>query len=178
MNTEIYLRPLPRARLGPLLSVLCLGLFLALPLYAGPRIAVLDFELKDLTLDPNTQEEIERTASIKPMLEKILADLGNYTVVKIDQSSQRNADVAAGYLFDHFDAAAAFGQTLGADYILVGRVHKASFLFVYFMLRMIDTRTERLIGNYICEVKGPQKKLTVKGAECLIDKIDKTLHPD
>ncbi|MGH8550572.1 MAG: DUF2380 domain-containing protein [Methylococcales bacterium] len=171
-------RSSPRARLGPLLSVLCLSLLLASPAYARSRIAVLDFELKDLTLNPNTSEEIERTASIKPMLEKILAQRGDYTIIGISQSSRMNADVATGYLFDHFDVAAEFGRNHGADYILVGRVHKASFLFVYFMLHMIDTRSELLVGNYICEVKGPQKKLTIKGAECLVEKINKTFHPD
>lgn len=171
-------RPGAGARLGPLLSVLCLSLLLAFPLDARTRIAVLDFELKDLTLKPNTSEEIERTASIKPMLEKNLAEREDYTIIGINQSTRINADVATGYLFDHFDVAAEFGRNQGADYILVGRVHKASFLFVYFMLHMIDTRTELLVGNYICEVKGPQKKLTIKGAECLAEKIHKTFHPD
>lgn len=37
--------------------------------HAGTRIAVLDFELNDITSLPNTQEERVRTASIKPMVE-------------------------------------------------------------------------------------------------------------
>lgn len=36
--------------------------------FAEVRIALLDFELKDVTLLPNRPEEIERTASIKPFL--------------------------------------------------------------------------------------------------------------
>jgi hypothetical protein len=34
--------------------------------FAETRIAILDFELKDLTLVPRTPAEINRTASIKP----------------------------------------------------------------------------------------------------------------
>ena len=42
---------------------------LSLPLAAETRIAVLEFDLKDVTLTANTPQEIERTASIKPLLE-------------------------------------------------------------------------------------------------------------
>jgi Protein of unknown function (DUF2380) len=159
-------------------GLLWLNLMAAVPVSAQTRIAVLEFELKDLTLAPYAADEIERTASIHTMLETALEARGDYAMVGIPPSSQESADVATGYLFDHFDAAAELGMNHGADYILVGRVHKASFLFVYFMLHMIDTHTQRLVGNYICEVKGPQKKLTIKGVECLAEEIDKTLHPD
>ena len=36
---------------------------------AGSKIAILEFELKDLTLKPRIPAEIKRTASIKPLLE-------------------------------------------------------------------------------------------------------------
>ena len=166
-----------RARPKHFLCLLWLSLLLCSPVSAQTRIAVLDFELKDLTLDPNTPEEIERTASIKGMLEKILENRGDYKAIAVPRSSHRQADVATGYLFEHFDTSAELGRRHGADYVLVGRIHKASFLFVYFMVHLIDARTEQLVGNYICEVKGPQKKLTVKGVECLVEKIHSTFHP-
>ena len=163
-------------KLWAMVPVFCAILILASPVEAQTRIAVLDFELRDLTLDPNTPEEIDRTGSIRGMLEEVLVARGNYTTVNIDSSVQANANAATGYLFDHFDVAAELGKQHGADYILVGRVHKASFLFVYFMVHMVDTRTKQLVGNYITEVKGPQKKLTIKGVESLVEKIHRTLH--
>ena len=167
-----------QARHGQLFWLLWLGLLSSFPLHAQTSFAVLEFELKDLTLDPYNREEMERTASIKPLFEKTLETRGNYKIVGIERSSQKNADVATGYLFDHADTAAELGKEHGADFIVVGRVHKASFLFVYLMVHLIDTHSGRLAGNYICEVKGPQKKLTVKGVECLVEKIHKTLHPN
>ncbi len=149
--------------------------FTSQPVFADLRIAVLDFELKDLTLNPRTEEELERTGSIKAMLEKTLAAKGGYELIEISKDSQTEADAATGYLYDHFDVAADLGKRFHADYILVGRVHKASFLFVYFMIHMVDTHSQQLVGNFISEVKGPQKKLTIKGVESLVEKIDKTL---
>jgi hypothetical protein len=124
-------------------------------LSARTKIAILEFELKDMTLAPRTPAEIKRTASIKPLLEAELKS-ADYTIFDIDLESQKMADSGVGYLFDHHDVAAKLGKQFGADYVLVGRLHKPSFLFAY-------------------EAKGPNIKLTKKTVESLTVKIDKTL---
>jgi hypothetical protein len=84
---------------------------------------------------------------------------------------QRSADKGFGYLFDHPEAAAALGREAGADWIAVGRVHKASFLFVYFKLHLVNVRTGALAADLIVEVKGPQKQLTRRGVDSLAQQI-------
>ena len=159
--------------------------FIVLPLWIMPTasvfaddiaIAVLDFELKDLTLKPNTAEELERTASIKPLLNDALARKYGYQIIEVDSKSQENANAGFGYLFDHHNVAAQLGQDAGAEWIIVGRVHKASFLFVYFMVHVINAKTEQLLGDLIVEVKGPQRKLTIKGVENLAEQIAETIQ--
>ncbi|MGZ5008946.1 MAG: DUF2380 domain-containing protein [Methylobacter sp.] len=141
---------------------------------AETSIAVLDFELNDLTLRPRTIAEINRTTSLKPLLENELKSAG-YRIISIDLSTQHNANSGFGYLFDHNDIAAELARTAGADYVLVGRLHKPSFLFAYIMGHLIRTNDGRLIGNYISETKGGDEKLTLKGVESLASKIDKDL---
>jgi len=141
---------------------------------AETRIAVLDFELKDLTLAPRIPAEIERTATVKPLLENELKNSG-YTIVSLPQDAQLSATSGTGYLFDHHDVAAQLGSQYGADYVVVGRLHKPSFLFVYLMAHLIDVSNGKLIGDYISEVKGGEKKLTPKGVESLAVKINDTL---
>ena len=148
--------------------------FTSVHLFADTKIAILDFELKDLTLAPGVPAEIERTASIKPLLEAELKGAG-YTIVDIDLKSQAYANAGVGYLFDHHDLAARLGKKFDADYILVGRLHKPSFLFAYLMGHLIKVSDAKLIGNYISEAKGPNKKLTIKTVESLAVKIDKAL---
>lgn len=144
--------------------------------FAEPRIAILDFELKDLTPSPRSEDAKVRAASIKPMLQETLKTKGGYRLIPIDPEAQEEADKGFGYLFDHQDVVAELGQQFGADFVLMGRVHRATHLFVYFMARLVDVRTQQLIGNYVVEVKGTQKKLTLKGVESLVEKIDKTLR--
>jgi hypothetical protein len=156
-----------------LLSLIALCL-LSLNALAETKIAILDFELKDLTMLPRIPSEIKRTASIKPLLEAELKK-ANYVIINIDPAEQKRANSGVGYLFDHHDVAANLGRQFGADYVLVGRLHKPSFLFAYLMGHLIRISDAKLIGNYISEAKGPNKKLTIKTVESLTVKIDKTL---
>ena len=156
-------------------------LFFALLMYfaftdvsANPRIAVLDFELKDMTLAPRIPAEITRTASIKPMLENELKKSG-YEVVSIPDDAQQQATAGVGYLFDHADVAAQLGDKYRVDYVIIGRLHKPSFLFFYLMAHLVDVKKEALAGEYLYEVKGGEKKLVAQGVEGITEKITKTL---
>ena len=140
-------------------------------LSADKSIAVLEFELNDLTLDPGNPAEVERTLSIKPMLEKALAG-ASHAIAEVPAAAQHTADEGVGYLFDHPDAAAALGRTYGARWVIVGRVHKASFLFVYFKAHVVDAVTGEQVADLVVEVKGPQKTLTGRGVESLAKQID------
>ncbi len=162
-------------QMNQLTTLLIILLFCLLSSYAiaQPSIAVLDFELRDLTLKPGVPQEVERTASVKPMLEKELQKVG-YAIVSIPIAAQIQATAGFGYLFDHHDIAAQLAQQYNADYVLVGRLHKPSFLFVYLMAHLIDVKQQRLIADYLSEVKGGEKKLTRKGVESLVVKINDT----
>ena len=145
------------------------------PATAEISIAVLDFELRDLTLAPGTPAEVKRTASIKPLLEEQLQRAG-FHIVAIGKTCQQQADGGVGYLFEHHDAAAALARNSGADYIVVGRLHKPSFLFAYLMVHLIDVDNARLVGDYVTESKGGAHKLTLKAVENLAVKISDALE--
>jgi hypothetical protein len=148
---------------------------LSLNVCALPSIAILDFELKDMTLAPEIPAEKERTASIKPLLENELKSAG-YSLISIPHVAQQTANSGVGYLFDHADSAAKLGRDYGADYLLVGRLHKPSFLFVYLMGNLVNTHTGEWSGKFITESKGGDIKLTKKAVEGLAVKIDKVLE--
>ena len=152
----------------------CVFCLFSLGAGAETRIAILDFELKDLTMIPRTVEEIQRTASIKHLLEAELKK-ADYVIINIPLIDQKTASGGVGYLFDHHDIAANLAKPFGADYVLVGRLHKPSFLFAYLMGHLIRVSDAKLIGNYVSEAKGPNKKLTIKTVENLTVKIDRTL---
>lgn len=169
------------SRLGAilLLALVCLplpgGHNLA---FAEPRIAVLEFELNNLTPIAASPEDLKHAASISRMLEKALQETLDVRIVSIDPAVAREADVAFGYLFEHSDAAAQLGLTHGADWILVGRLHKPSFLFAYLMARLVNTETGRLAEDLIVEIKGQQQVVTHKGVKRLAEKLAARLTAD
>lgn len=143
--------------------------------HAAPRIAILDFELKDLTLAPGVPAEIERTASIKPLLEGELRS-ADYEIVEIPLDTQQAANSGVGYLFDHADVASELGRRAGADYVLVGRLHKPSFLFAYLMGKLVRVGDANWMAHFITESKGPNVELVGKAVETMADKIDNQLE--
>lgn len=153
--------------------ILCLSL-LSAGLQAAPRLAILDFELKDLTLKPGVAAEIKRTSSLKPLLAGELASAG-YEIIDIPAGAQQAANSGVGYLFDHADVAAQLGKQFNADYVIVGRLHKPSFLFAYVMGNLVRVGDQKLIGRFISESKGPNAALVIKAVESLADKIDDRL---
>ncbi|WP_221901368.1 hypothetical protein [Bathymodiolus platifrons methanotrophic gill symbiont] len=56
---------------------------------------------------PRTPEEIQRTASIKPLLEAELKK-ADYMIINIPIIEQKNATAGVGYLFDHHDSGSRY----------------------------------------------------------------------
>lgn len=140
------------------------------------QVMVLDFELKDLTIYEANQDEVDRTATIKPMLEQALAPLGKYRITVFDPATQQQADPGHGYLYDHPVLAAELGQAEDADWVLVGRVHKPSYLFLYLKMHVIDVSNSRLAAALTVEVKGLDDKFVKKGVHRLAEQINDVIN--
>jgi len=166
------IKPVKISRWWGLGSLYALGLvFFAGVVSAQPRIAVLDFTLKDLTVTPTPKEEQLRSAALAPMLREALAAKG-YAVVHIDATAQTHADAGFAYLYDHPDEAAQLAKRYGAEVVAVGLLHKPSFLFAYLKLRLIDTHRVQSLGEFIVEIKGSAAKVTERGIAQLAKQID------
>ena len=173
------MRPAIRLRFAAVTSLLALiGLTLAPmpPAQAESTLAVLDFELNDLTLLPDTDAERDRTASLRPMLERQLREAGDVRVVDIDPAAINESDAAFGYLFEHAEVVVRLGAANGADWVVVGRLHKPSYLFAYLMARLVDSRTGKVAEDLLVEIKGQQDVVSRKGIERLAQKLSTRLR--
>ncbi|WP_432745987.1 DUF2380 domain-containing protein [Methylobacter sp. G7] len=141
------------------------------PVNAAPRIAVLNFELHDITSLPNVPEELTRTASMKPLLEQAISKLGDFEIVQVSVNDQNAATAGVGYLFNFNDVAAKLGKQSGADWIVVGIHSKPSFLFSYLMAHLVNVKTQNLAGDFPIELKGTHQKVTQRGINALAKKL-------
>jgi hypothetical protein len=161
-------------------TLICAGLWLAWApaSWSEPgtarSIAVLEFELNDLTPLPATPEELARTAAIRPLVEQALKERGE-RLIAVPAAAQALANVGFGYLYDHPEAAAQLGRTQGADWVLVGRLHKPSFLFAYLLGRLVNCRSGQVAANLVVEAKGPAEQVTRRAAARLAEQLDQAL---
>ena len=139
---------------------------------AAPRIAILNFELNDITSLPNTPQEQMRTASMQPLLEQALSQSGEYEIIHIKPEAQLAANSSFGYLFRFNDLAARLGEQQGADWIVVSQHSKPSFLFSYLLAHVINVKTQTLVASYAIELKGNHEKVTQRGVSSLAKKIN------
>jgi hypothetical protein len=140
---------------------------------ANQRIAVLAFELNDITSLPNTPQEQIRTASIQPLLEAAIRQADNsYEIIPINPQTQSVANGSFGYLFRFHDLAAKLGAQANADWVIVGQHSKPSFLFSYLMVHVINVKSEKLAASIDIELKGNHETVTQHGVRSLAEKIN------
>ncbi|MFZ2449931.1 MAG: DUF2380 domain-containing protein [Methylovulum miyakonense] len=139
--------------------------------HAAQRIAVLAFELNDITSLPNTPQEQVRTASIRPLLEAAIRQGDGYETVPVSPQAQAMANGGFGYLFRFHDLAAKLGGQAQADWVVVGQHSKPSFLFSYLMAHVINVKTGALAASFDIELKGNDEAVTRHGAAALAKKI-------
>lgn len=142
---------------------------------AEARIAVLDFELNDITSLPNTPAELQRTASMASMLVDRLNRSSPYQTTVIPRELQKSANGSFGYLFHHRDEAAKLGRIQHVDWIVVSQHSKPSFLFSYLWVYLIDVSSQTTLARYDIELKGSHEKVTERAIDSLAKKIQATL---
>jgi hypothetical protein len=166
------------------LSFLLLSLVIFInPASADTKIAVPDFELLNLTMklsDPQKVAEIDaqeqqNLRNIELFLRKGLSNADGFTIVDISTEAKNAADKSTGYLFDCAKCAAELGLSHDADYILIGRLHKPTYLFSYLIVRVFDTKENKLVKEFRSEIKGDPKVAIPGAVGNLVNKIDKIL---
>ena len=158
-------------------------LFVVNPTLADSNIAVPYFELLDLTLklsDPkkaaeNDAQEQKKVELIETLLRDGITNTAGYMLIPISIEARNEADKGVGYLFDCTSCSAELGRKHDADYILIGRLHKPSYLFSYIIVRVIDTQNTKLIADFRSEVKGKPSKSIPGAIDNLLIKINETI---
>ena len=146
-------------------------------------IAVPDFELLDLTLrltDPAKvaklkAKEQKKIELMESLIEEGITNSEGFTFIPVSTEARENADKSIGYLFDCAECAADLGRDHNADFILIGRLHKPTYLFSYIIVRIFDVKNNRLIKEYRSEIKGKPSKAIPGAVDNLLLKINRDI---
>jgi len=138
-------------------------------------VLVLPFELNDLTLYPNIEQEQARVAVLQPYLIEELDVRHDRRVTDVPAAASVEADKGQGYLFERPEIVARLAREAGAAWAVNGQLHKASHLFVYLKAQLVDATSGAVVSDHVVEIKGWGEKLTRKGVESLGIQLDAAL---
>ena len=158
-------------------------LFLTTPVLANSTFAVTDFELLNLTLklsDPAKVAAIdakdqERIRLMDELLKEGIANTEGFNMTHVSAEDRSEADKGVGFLFDCASCSADLGRKYDADYILIGRLHKPTYLFSYIIVRVFDVKNNKLVKEYRSEAKGKPSKSVPGAIEKLLINIRKDI---
>lgn len=142
----------------------------------SPSILVLDFELNDLTLHPDTVREEKRVKTLRPLLREKLDEIYSYRIAELSQQKRDEENKGRGYIFDRPEVSARMARAADADWVVSGRLHKASFLFVYLIAQLINSKDATVSADFVVEIKGWEPRLTEKGIDALALQLDESLR--
>ena len=155
----------PDARRGP-----------ALP---GPRVAVLDVALNNFTMFPD--DPPTRISALGAALRLRLADACGYDVVPLDSLAEGRGRAGPGYYYDHPDAGAQLARAVGAEWVLIPRLNRASPWVTDLQLHVVRTADGAVVSNRVVELKGfgmsddLTARLTQRGAAWMADQVDQAI---
>ncbi len=137
------------------LAALCLAPAAGGPHQPAPRVAVLEFDLKDYTPTPNSPAEIAETRDAARLLRQSLATTCGYTVVPVDSAAQRALEEgSADYLFLHPAESARLGKAVRAEWVVMGELTVSSPIVSELHVELIRVNRGTLAGAVAIELKG------------------------
>ena len=146
---------------------------------SGPRVTVLAVALNNLSTMPD--DPPARVAALGAALGTRLAGECGYDVVPADSLDEARGRASQGYYYDHPDAAARLARAVGAEWVLVPRLNRASPWVTDLQLHVVRASDGAIVSNRAVELKGfgmnddLTARLTLRGAAWMADQVDQAI---
>lgn len=139
----------------------------------GPKVAVIAFELNDMTGIPNAQEELQRVDLLSTKFNENLKSKGINIVPagsKVKEEIERHSPT---YLYDNIETAIDLNKDSGADFLLIGVAFKPTYLFVYPRLIMVDVKQKKVVMSKVSQLESSwsDQNTTIRTAEKLAQMV-------
>jgi hypothetical protein len=168
-------------------SLLALALFALLGASArtaepAPKVVVLAIDLNNLHKSAPDSALAGRIARLADAVRARLATACGYEVVRVDPATEAAAHATEGYFYDHPDVAAGLALWVGADWVIVPRLNRATAWAADLQAHVIRVRDTVLVSNRIVEFKGLEltpelaARLTERGSAWMADQLSQVIE--
>lgn len=133
------------------------------------RVAVLDFELVDTSLEGASRgvdkAETQRLVLVSAKLRELLAASGKYQVVDVAPAAAKIAD--AGLIHGCNGCDTEIAASLGAERVFTGTIQKISTLILVLTINERDVATGRDVQIATAQIRGDTDQSWTRGVEWL-----------
>lgn len=147
-------------------------LTMTLPALAASPIVVMEFGLKDDTLLPDVPLELARVATLAGYVRARLREQG-HGVAEVVQESALTVQAGNGQLLAHLEPALALARPTGARWLVVGYMHKFSFLVGWTRAHVVEVASGRIVARAEADLRGgmADTRMTARTARNLADQV-------
>jgi hypothetical protein len=151
-------------------------------------LALLPIELINLHKTPPDSSLAPRIQALASALQDRLQAACGYQLVAVDSTAWADADRGVGYIYDHPDVAAGLAAAVGADWVIIPRLNRATAWVADLQAHVVRVRDTALVSNRVVELKGLElgpelaARLEDRGAAWMADQLSQVIelaeHPN
>ena len=147
-----------------------------------PKVAVLTIDLNNLHKSAPDSAFAGRIAGLADALRARLATACGYEVVRVDPAAEAVAHLTDGYFYDHPDVAVGLARAVGAEWVVVPRLNRATAWAADLQAHVVRVRDTMLVSNRIVQLKGLEltpelaARLTERGSAWMADQLSQVVE--
>ena len=147
-----------------------------------PKLVVLTIDLNNLHTTAPDSTLAGRIARLADALRARLTTACGYEVILLEHGTEATAHRTEGYFYDHPDVAAGLALGVGADWVIIPRLNRATAWAADLQAHVVRVRDTALVSNRIVEFKGLEltpelaARLTERGSAWMADQLSQVIE--
>ncbi len=147
-----------------------------------PKVVVLTIDLNNLHKSAPDSALAGRLTRLADAVRSRLATACGYEVVPVNPATEAAAHVTDGYFYDHPDVAVGLALGVGADWVIVPRLNRATAWAADLQATVVRVRDTVVVSNRVVEFKGLEltpelaARLTERGSAWMADQLSQVIE--
>jgi hypothetical protein len=147
-----------------------------------PKLVVLDIDLNNIHKSAPESTLAGRITRLSEAVRTRLASACGYQVEPVDPSTVAAAHLTEGYFYDHPDVAVRLAESVGAEWVVIPRLNRASAWVADLQAHVVRVSDTVIVSNRIVELKGLEltpelaAHLTARGAAWMADQLSQVIE--
>ncbi len=147
-----------------------------------PKVVMLTIDLNNLHKSAPDSALAGRIARLADAVRSRLATACGYEVVPVNPATEAAAHVTDGYFYDHPAVAVSLALGVGADWVIIPRLNRATAWAADLQAHVVRVRDTLLVSNRIVQFKGLEltpelaARLTERGSAWMADQLSQVIE--